>query len=276
MFTITVSSKHIQCQFTCAISGQADASMTALPASADEQFDIRSGMPGFAFRLLVGFGVLAFLSAAILVAGKLYGRSLVRAGYTSATQLFEIAIGDDSVIVPANMIRISDQRRPGLAKRLDLYVHWPSLSGFRDDLASAFNDIDPATNSIIFVSLTPRETSADMAGRFEPVYSKIVTGPVTVAGHGLGQARLSPEHGYVDEYIVFSAPDRQTGRRFAVRCQDDGATEQQIVAPCETDINFGETLNAQIRFPKRLLADWKALDSGLPDFLARLVTEPGS
>lgn len=245
--------------------------MTAIPASADEQFDIRRGLPGLAFRLLIGFGVMAMLSAAILVAGKLYGRSLVRAGYTASMQAHEIVIGDDTVAVPANMIRIADQRRPGLAKRLDLYIHWPTRSGFRDDLAGAFNDIDPATNSIVFISLAGRETSADMAGRFDPVYSKIVKGPVTEAGFGLGQARLSPEHGYVDEYIVFSAPDETTGRRFAVRCQEDGATEQTVVAPCETDINFGETLNAQIRFPKRLLTDWEAMNVGIPELLNRLL-----
>lgn len=106
--------------------------MPAHAATADEHFDIRKGMPILAFRLFVGFGVLALLSLAILLAGKLYGRSLAHAGYTSSTQPYEVSIGSDVVAVAANLIRMNDQRHPGIANRLDLYIHWPTMSGFRD------------------------------------------------------------------------------------------------------------------------------------------------
>jgi len=245
--------------------------MPAHAATADERFDIRKGLPILAFRLFIGFGLLALLSVAILVAGKLYGRSLVKAGYTTSTQPYAIGIGSDVVTVPANMIRMNDQRHPGISNRLDLYIHWPTMSGFADGLASAFNDIDPATNSIIFVSLLPRATSADMAGRFDAVYRNVLAGPVTDAGSGLKQAPLSPEHGYIDEEIIFSAPDMRTGRRFVVRCQDDAATDHVVVAPCETDIHFGETLTAQIRFPTRLLSDWARINAAMPEFLNGLL-----
>ena len=240
--------------------------MPAHAATADEHFDIRKGMPILAFRLFVGFGVLALLSLAILLAGKLYGRSLAHAGYTSSTQPYEISIGSDVVTVAANLIRMNDQRHPGIANRLDLYIHWPAMSGFRDGLASAFNDIDPETNSIIFMSILPRATSADMAGRFDAVYRNVLAGPVTNAGYGLRKAPLSAEHGYIDEEIIFSAPDLRTGRRFVVRCQDDAATDHVVVAPCETDVHFGETLTAQIRFPRRLLSDWAKINAALPKF----------
>lgn len=245
--------------------------MSAIPANADDRFDIRGGLPDLALRLFIGFGIMAVLSLAILFAGKLYGRSLVHAGHTSSTQAHEIGIGDDVITVPANMIRIPEQRRPGLANRLDLYIHWPTMSGFRDDLAAAFNDIDPSTNSVVFVSILPRATSMDMAGRFDTVYRNIFDGPVSNIGHGLKQAPLSREHGYIDEMIVFSVPDMRSGRRFVVRCQDAGATEHVVVAPCETDINFGATLSAQIRFPVRLLDDWAKMTAVLPEFLDGLL-----
>ncbi|MCK5749664.1 MAG: hypothetical protein KAH44_25845, partial [Oricola sp.] len=208
----------------------------------------------------------ALLSLAILLAGKLYGRSLAHAGYTSSTQPYEVSIGSDVVAVAANLVRMNDQRHPGIANRLDLYIHWPTMSGFRDGLASAFNDIDPETNSIIFMSILPRATSADMAGRFDAVYRNVLAGPVTNAGYGLRKAPLSAEHGYIDEEIIFSAPDLRTGRRFVVRCQDDAATDHVVVAPCETDVHFGETLTAQIRFPRRLLSDWAKINAALPKF----------
>ncbi|MCI5077026.1 hypothetical protein [Oricola sp.] len=249
--------------------------MPAIAASADEEYDIRKGISGIAYRLFIGFGVLALLSVAILIAGKLYGRSLVHAGHTSATQRFQVTIDGDTVSAPANMIRIEAQRRDGPSSRLDLYVHWPTLSGFRDNLARAFNDIEPATNSIVFASLLQRATTADMAGRFDAVYRNVMVGPITDAGDGLMRARLSPEHGYVDEYVVFGPPDRVTGRRFVVRCQDAEATAQTVVAPCETEIHLGETLTAEIRFPLRLLGDWRELNAELPAFLDSLLVGQG-
>jgi hypothetical protein len=247
--------------------------MPAATASADEQFDIRKGLPGLAVRLFIGFGVLAFLSIAILIAGKLYGRSLIRSGHTTSTEHFEIAIGNDALSVPANMIRKQEQRHAGAANRIDLYFHWPTLSGFRDNLATAFNDVDPKTNAIIFVSIMPRATTRDMAGRFDPVYRNVMTGAATDLVRGLKATALSREHGYINERLVYSAPDLRTGKRFVVRCQDADATSQVILAPCETDIHFGETLTAQIRFPERLLGDWQKLYAALPAFLDRLLIE---
>lgn len=262
---------HIRCQKICAKPGQCDGKMPAATASADEQFDIRKGLPGLAVRLFIGFGLLAFLSVAILIAGKLYGRSLVRAGHTSSTEHFEIAIGNDSVSVPANTIRKQEQRHTGAANRMDLYLHWPTLSGFRDNLATAFNDVEPKTNSIIFISIMPRATTRDMAGRFDPVYRNVMKGAATDLDRGLKAIALSQEHGYINERLVYSAPDLRTGRRFVVRCQDVDATSQVILAPCETDIHFGETLTAQIRFPERLLGDWQKLNTALPAFLDGLL-----
>ena len=184
---------HIRCQKICANPGQVDGIMTAATTSAEDKYDIKKGLPVLAFRLFLAFGVMALLSVAILIAGKLYGRSLIRAGHTSSIQRFEIVIGNDALSIPANMIRKQEQRRPGLAKRVDLYIHWPSMSGFRDDLATAFNDVDPATNSIVFISIMPRATTKDMAGRFDPVYKNVMVGTAVPVSRGLKSHLLSPE-----------------------------------------------------------------------------------
>lgn len=250
--------------------------MTLAATSGDEQFDIRQGMPALVFRVFVVFGILAALSLAILVAGKMYGRSLMRAGHSSSLQRYEITIGNDALAVSANMIRKEEQRHTGLQQRLDLYVHWPTLSGFRDNLSPAFNDVNPATNSIVFISLVPRATTRDMAGRFGPVYENVMEGTATDLGNGLKSATLSPEAGYVNERIVFSGPQGKDGRRFVARCQDAGATAHVILAPCETDIHIGDMLSAQIRFPSHLLKDWRQLHASLPAFLnGLLVRDPG-
>lgn len=242
--------------------------------AADDRFNIRQGMPDLAKRLFVGFGILAALSVAILIAGKLYGQSLVHAGHTSSTQHVEIVIGNDALSIPANMIRKEEQRHSGKAKRVDLYIQWPSISGFRDDLAAEFNNVDPATNSIVFVSIMPRTTTRDMAGRFDPVYRKVMTGGPLAAGPELLAHTLSVEHGYIGENLVYSAPDVRNGERFVARCQEADAANV-ILAPCETEIHFGETLSAQIRFPARLLKEWRGLHVALPVYLRDLLADNG-
>ena len=244
--------------------------MNAATAINDERFDIKKGMPQLAMRLFIGFGVLALLSLAILIAGKLYGRSLVHAGHTSATERYEITIDNDRLAVPANMIRKEEQRRSGDAKRLDLYILWPNITGFREHLAAEFNNVDPATNSIVFVSIMPRMTTRDMAGRFDPVYRKVMTGGPLVAGPELLAHKLSAEHGYIAERLVYSAGDAAGGNRFVARCQESDAA-QGVLAPCETEIHFGKSLTAQIRFPARLLDEWRGLHAALPVYLRDLL-----
>jgi hypothetical protein len=116
----------------------------------------------------------------------------------------------------------------------------------------------------------PRTTTRDMAGRFDPVYRKVMTGGPLAAGPELLAHTLSVEHGYIGEHLVYSAPDVRNGERFVARCQEADAANV-ILAPCETEIHFGETLSAQIRFPARLLKEWRGLHVALPVYLRNLL-----
>lgn len=247
----------------------------AAAASAETEFEIRGGLPALALRLCIGFGVLAALSLAIVVAGKLYGRTLVNAGHTTATTEFEVVIANDVITVPANMIRRAEQRHSGVANRLDLYVHWPSLSGFSEKLAPAFNDVDPETNSIVFVSMMPRATTFDMAGRFDAVYANVITGDADRTASGLIRQPLSADHGYIDEALFYSEPASAAERRFAARCQNDDGAAGLVLAACTTEIHVGETLTAQVRFPAKLLQDWRRLAAALPVFIDEMLTADG-
>jgi len=261
---------HEWCQFSCANPGHIDEIMPTATATAEDRLDVRKGIPDLAMRLFVGFGVLTLVCVAILIAGKLYGRTLIHAGHTSSTERFELKIGADRLSIPANMIRKDEQRHSGRTKRVDLYIHWPSISGFRDHLAAEFNNVDPETNSIVFISIMTRATTRDMAGRFDPVYRKVMTGGPLAAGPELLAHTLSAEHGYISERLVYSAPGVRGGERFVARCQDPDAA-QVVLAPCETEIHFGQTLTAQIRFPARLLIEWRGLHVALPVFLNDLL-----
>ncbi|TCD14578.1 hypothetical protein [Oricola cellulosilytica] len=247
--------------------------MANAAAAADQEFNFERGLPIFAYRILAGLAVLTFLSIAIVVAGKYYGSTLILAGHTASREPFEIIIGNDTVSVPANMIRKKEQRANGPAASLDLYMYWPTRSGFERDLAPAFNDIAPETNAIIFVTLVPRTTLHDMTGRFDAVYRKIMTGPATSFGAGLEGKLLSRDHGYIGEHLVYGPSDTGTEGRFVARCQDATTLEKTLLAPCETDIHLGETLTARIRFPGRLLAEWKDLNRALPRVLSGMLVK---
>lgn len=245
--------------------------MAATASIETAGYEVRNGLQGLAIRLCIVFGVLAAASLFIMFAGKMYGRVLVNAGHTTDMQKYTIRIGSDVVAVPANMIRRDEERQDGQASRLDLYIHWPTMSGYSERLSTAFNDIDPRTNSIIFISLAPRATTFDMAGRFDTVYANVLTGPSRNEAGGLQSRKLSEKHGYIGERLFYSERDGLQHERFVARCLEDGGAAGQVLAACTTEINLSETLSAQIRFPARLLQDWHRLDATLPVFVEHLL-----
>ncbi len=62
-------------------------------------------------KVLYGFAIVALLSATISVAGKWYGRSIAMGGYSDATTVHEIVIGNNVLAMPDNVIRFDKARR---------------------------------------------------------------------------------------------------------------------------------------------------------------------
>jgi hypothetical protein len=130
----------------------------------------------FATKLFYVFAVLALLSLGISVGGKWLGRSIALAGHSDDTTRREIVIGNNVLLVPANMIRFDRQRRDGVAERLDLYLRWPGLDGYSDAARDDFNHARGSRN-IVFLSLEERIMSRDMSGRLEPIYAPMLKRP---------------------------------------------------------------------------------------------------
>ena len=87
----------------------------------------------FFHKVFVVFTGLAIISFLISLAGRKIGSEIAMGGHTDSLALHEIVIGNDVLSLPANMIRYPEQRRDGIAHRLDLYARWPNLSGFTRD-----------------------------------------------------------------------------------------------------------------------------------------------
>lgn len=218
-------------------------------------------------KVFYAFAALAFLSVAISLGGKWFGRSIAMAGYTDDTTIHDIVIGNNVIAVPANTIRFERARHDGVASRLDLYLRYPAMEGYSDAARSDFIDQGPAKN-IVFLSFEAQIMSRDMSGRFAPIYSALIAQP---GKPGPGQTTLyafKEKSGYLNE--ILAVAQRSGEDPFVARCLS-GPTAEESRAPCERDIHVGDNLSLTYRFPQELLGDWQALDKAVATETARIL-----
>ena len=135
-------------------------------------------------NLFIGFTLLALVSVLISFVGRQIGSEISMGGHTDDVTPHEIVIGSDIVSVPANMIRFPEQRRDGIADRMDLYAQWPSLSGYTPAAKPIFNNQDKA-GRLLFISFEQRVMTRDMSGRFAPIYKSMIEGAGEPLPNGL-------------------------------------------------------------------------------------------
>lgn len=214
--------------------------------------------PVFLRRVFITFALMALAAAGISLGGKLYGRSIAMGGHTDSQELRQIAIGSDLVVVSENAIRFPAARRDGISGRLDLYFHWPEMTGYSSTLAGDFNHVG-AARRILFLSFEERSMSRDMSGRFEPIYRELIQEPGIPGTDGLTHYGFSEKSGYLNEELVVG---QTKGEPFVARCLTGGLADESL-APCARDIQLGENLSLSYRFPRELLAHWQALDASI-------------
>ena len=204
--------------------------------------------------------IVAFLC---LLAGSIYliagyaGAEIARAGHTIVTEKRTIIINSDVITAPANMIRYASQRRMVETKRLDLYMHWPSLEGYSEILKPAFNDTHDKSK-VIFVSLIPRFSTMDMTARIKPIYQKFFISPAVEIGHGLTSRKLSPQAGFIDEALIV---EKNNPYPYTARCMS--GIDSETTPYCIRDIHIGKDLSLTYRFHRKLIADWLSLDRAI-------------
>lgn len=203
--------------------------------------------------------VLIALSTAIGLAGRWFGHAISMGGHTDDSRLFEIVIGNNVIVAPANTIRFDHARRDGIAQRLDLYLRWPDLTGYSDAYREDFNSAGQEKR-LIFVSYEPRIMSRDMSGRLEPIYRTLIEKTGRSGPDGLTVHDFIARSGYVNEELVIGA--RQGQPPFVARCLT-GASAAQSLAQCQRDVGVGDNLSLSYRFPASLLSDWRKLDSDI-------------
>lgn len=209
-------------------------------------------------KLIVIFSiVLALLVVTIKLLAGYAGAELIRAGHTTSTQIHRVIINRDIASLPANMIRYPSQRRIKESKKLDLYVHWPTLDGYSEELKSVFNGIQ-ISSQIIFITLLPRFSDLDMSARIGPIYENFLIGPQTPVGDNLVSRQLDPENGFINEYLIV---EKNNPNPFSARCEKPGSNGR--AAYCIRDINIGESLSLTYRFHSDLIPQWLDLEQSI-------------
>ncbi|WP_040593345.1 hypothetical protein [Mesorhizobium metallidurans] len=218
-------------------------------------------------RVLYAFATLALISVAISLGGKWFGRLIAMAGYTDDTTIHEVVIGNNVIAVPANFIRFDQARRDGIASRLDLYLRYPEMDGYSTAARDDFNHTG-ARRKIIFLSFEQQMMSRDMSGRFAPIYSGLIAQPGTPGPGGTTLYGFTEKSGYLNE--VLAVANRPGKDPFVARCLS-GPSAAESLAPCQRDIQVGDSLSLSYRFPREFLGDWQALDTAIAAEAARIL-----
>lgn len=208
-------------------------------------------------RAVIGLVVVALAAAVVAVLLRDDGRTATE----TSPEPVRLVVGGRPLMIPRNAVRFADQRVPGPQARIDLALSWPELEGRTEATAARFDTPDYARD-IVHLTLRPRHEGADGAARLATVYARFFIGEPWEGPGGLQGRRLAPKSGYSDEEIFF-----ETGvvRPFVARCFP--LVPGEPAAMCLSDALHG-AISAELRFPKALLGDWRALDAALEGRLA--------
>jgi len=254
-------------QANCARMRPATIDQAARMANTDAD---DSGSPllsnGLLLKITAFIGLLAVLTAVLTVTGKYYGDRLAMDEHTLSRESFRIAIGQDSVSFPANMIRFERQRHTGPAETLSIYLTWPELDGYTAAADGRFSDPGGAQD-LLFLEFSQSVMSRDMAGRLGPIYSRLFRGQPDQGPAGLLIHHLDPRSGYGNEVILTGMTSR--GAPYVARCLLPPRPELATTADCQRDMHVGRDLTLLYRYSSRLLPQWEALDSPLATFARR-------
>lgn len=203
--------------------------------------------------LLFYLGVLALTFAGFVLLTKSEKPQL--SGQITGHHPVEI---DGTVLtIPRALFRFEEQRQARQLDRLELAIHWPSLSGFSEKRAAAFNNVS-ATSPIIFLTLARTENELDSTARLAMLYvSAFLEDPLT-APRGLIARRLNPSAGYPNDVVFFEAGSTEP---FTALCHF--SADKKVPADCQRDINMPGGLTLSYRFRAAHIDDWRELDTAM-------------
>lgn len=224
----------------------------------------------FLIRLTAVIACLAALTLAISLGGRWFGARISMAGNTDSTKPVTLTIGRDTLRLPANTLRFSNQRHDGALERVDLYLTWPEMQGYSKEHRDRFDNV-AQSSGLIFLQIAQSTMSRDMSGRLGPIYSHLIEGDGVPFANGMTLHHLRADAGYAGE-VLLTAP-RPGGSDYAVRCALPSIPKMATSGDCQRDIKVGRDLTVLYRFSSSHLPDWDHIDAAIRHFVeARLVS----
>ncbi len=223
-----------------------------------------------AARIVVVITLLVCLTLALIFAGRWLGARLAMGGFSDSPEILDIFIGQDHLKLPSNAVRTDTQRKTGPAEQIDLVLTWPELEGYSHDNRNRFYDITDA-GSLIFVEISQRTMTHDMAGRFNPVYRRLLQPQAIPGPSGLTGYRFRPDSSYRGE-VLFVSPSG-SNPSFAMRCMETPEIQGAANTDCQNDTEAGQDLTIMTRYSKRLLPQWQAIDTAIKTYIKQHIAE---
>lgn len=220
---------------------------------------------------LLGGAILAcvaLFSLVLFLFSDSIGHALVLGDHSEVETPHIITIGLDRLSIEENAIRFVKQRRDGPAVRLDLALMWPEMRGYNFKDRKRFDDASQ-TDTLLFIQIAQSTMSRDMSGRIGPIYSQLFDGVPTPGPYGLTGHHLRPGSGY-DGETLYTAP-RTGDSDYAIRCMNDGASENPSMDDCQRDIRLGKDLSILYRFSRKNLADWQKIEAAVVAYASQRI-----
>lgn len=236
--------------------------MTQNPPELEKQPLITSS---FVLKVTIAVGAMLIATLFIYIGGNYWSKSISHGGHSLDQSVHEITIGSGTLSVKANNIRFSEQRRDGVANRLNLYFNWPEFTGYTEENANQFNDAgqDP---QLIFVDIARSNGQMDMSSRFNPIYRNFIDSEPVDGPEGLVFYKMSDSSNFKDELIYTERLVKE--RPFVIKCLADTTDNKTPSATeCQRDINIIGDLSVTYRYSKHLLGDWRAIEGKLIEYL---------
>ena len=208
---------------------------------------------GFLLRTAPVILVFAILTLILSVTGRWMGEKIARGGHSASTDLQALFIGDEKLLFPANAVRFESQRAGGEFERVDLYMLFPEMQGYREH----FNDI-VASDKLLFLTIEAASMPLDMSERLEPVYKRLLEPEDTSAPAGLTRYRFQKDTRYGDELLYVG--QRTDLPPFVVRCLNPTDLPEGSRS-CLSDFSFGNGQASLTGFP---MDCWVSGNSWMP------------
>lgn len=218
------------------------------------------------WKIIAGLAALAVASLLLSAGAQRYGAWLAQDGRTESEEPIAVTIGQDTLVLPANMFRFAEQRQGGASDQVDIVITWPEMKGYTAAAAGRFNEAADDGN-LLFLQYSQSVMSRDMSGRLEPIYRRLFAGEAEPGPAGLSRHRLDPKAGYGDEILLTG--DEGSENPFVARCILPKTDKEATSSDCQRDIHVGKDLTLLYRFSSALLPQWRALDLEVRRFSAQ-------